>query len=134
MGMSIQVHDFQWEPGKNDAEYIKLLKSSMDDWQKLAQKAIAKLKTLSKAQPRVLTLNEVEDALDTVVWVDKPQTENSAAEYALISGYSRKLGYVDLEYFYGIEARWTYDQYGKTWRCWDKRPFDEQRAAVKWDE
>lgn len=48
--MSIQVNDFQWEPGKNDAEYIKLLKSSRDEWQKIAQKAIAKLKTLSRAQ------------------------------------------------------------------------------------
>ena len=48
--MSIQVNDFRWEPGKNDAEYIKLLESSRDVWQKLAQKAIAKLKTLPKAQ------------------------------------------------------------------------------------
>ena len=48
--MSIQVHDFQWEPGKNDAEYIKLLESSRDDWKRTAQKAISKLKTLSKEQ------------------------------------------------------------------------------------
>lgn len=49
MGMSIQVNDFQWEPGKNDAEYIKLLESSRDEWQKIAQKAITKLKTFSMA-------------------------------------------------------------------------------------
>ena len=42
--MNIRVNDFHWEPGKNDAEYIKLLESSRDEWQKLAQKAIAKLK------------------------------------------------------------------------------------------
>ena len=48
--MSIRVNDFRWEPGKNDAEYIKLLESSRDEWQKIAQKAIAKLKALSKAQ------------------------------------------------------------------------------------
>ena len=48
--MSIQVNDFQWEPGKNDAEYIKLLESSRDEWQKIAQKAITRLKTLSKAK------------------------------------------------------------------------------------
>ena len=53
MGMSIQVNDFQWEPGKNDAEYIKLLKSSRDEWQRIAQKAIAKLKMLSKSQEPV---------------------------------------------------------------------------------
>ena len=50
MGMSIQVNDFRWEPGKNDGEYIKLLESSRDEWQKIAQKAIAKLRTLSKVQ------------------------------------------------------------------------------------
>lgn len=48
--MSIRVNDFRWEPGKNDAVYIKLLESSRDEWQKIAQKAIAKLKALSKAQ------------------------------------------------------------------------------------
>lgn len=53
MGMSIQVNDFQWEPEKNDAEYIKLLESSRDEWQKIAQKAIARLKALSKTQGRV---------------------------------------------------------------------------------
>jgi hypothetical protein len=42
--MNIQVNDFRWKPGKNDAEYIKLLESSRDEWQKIAQKAIAKLK------------------------------------------------------------------------------------------
>lgn len=45
MGMSIQVNDFRWEPGKNDVEYIRLLESSRNEWQKIAQKAIAKLKT-----------------------------------------------------------------------------------------
>ena len=48
--MSIQVNDFQWEPGTNDVEYIKLLESSRDDWKMIAQKAISKLKTLSKAK------------------------------------------------------------------------------------
>ena len=45
VGMSIQVNDFRWEPGKNDAKYIELLESSRDEWQKIAQKAITKLKT-----------------------------------------------------------------------------------------
>ena len=42
--MSIQVNDFRWEPGKNDAEYIKLLESSRNEWERIAQKAIAELK------------------------------------------------------------------------------------------
>ena len=50
MGMSIQVNDFRWEPGKNDREYIKLLEESRDDWKRIAQKAISKLKQQAKAQ------------------------------------------------------------------------------------
>jgi len=51
--MSIQVNDFRWEPGKNDAEYIKLLESSRDEWQKIAQKAIAKLKAQETIEARL---------------------------------------------------------------------------------
>lgn len=53
--MSIKVNDFRWEPGTNDAEYIKLLESSRDEWERIAQKAISKLKTLSKAQEPIET-------------------------------------------------------------------------------
>ena len=67
--MSIQVNDFRWEPGKNDAEYIKLLESSRDEWQKIAQKAIAKLKALSKAQePEALDAQKQDS--DVGCWYD----------------------------------------------------------------
>ena len=90
--------------------------------------------TLLKAQqPHVLTLEEVEDALDTIVWVDRPQVENSSDDYALISEYSRQLRFVGLKFIDEGYGRFTYEQYGKTWRCWDKRPYDEERKAVKWD-
>lgn len=26
------------------------------------------------------------------------------------------------------------DHYGKTWRCWPRRPTDEERKAAEWDE
>lgn len=26
------------------------------------------------------------------------------------------------------------DEYGKTWRCWSRRPTDEERKAAKWDD
>lgn len=61
--MSIRVNDFRWEPGTNDTEYIKLLESSRDEWKRLAQKAISKLKALSKAQePRLVTEADFENA------------------------------------------------------------------------
>lgn len=43
--MSIQVKCFEWKPGENDIEYIKLLKRHMDDWEGIAKKAISRLRT-----------------------------------------------------------------------------------------
>ena len=126
--MSIQVNDFQWEPGKNDAEYIKLLESSRDEWQKIAQKAIAKLKALSKAQEaRVVTPTEAYTA--DFVYVEfegiiTPALRTSNEREGHCESYfaTQQLG--------GEWMRW--DDYDITWRCWTSRPTDEQRQAVKW--
>ena len=128
--MSIQVNDFRWEPGKNDAEYIKLLKSSRDEWQKIAKRAIAKLTTLSKAQePRLLTLDDI------AAWVrQKPM--------------DREPIYVEVKDLLGTWGAWMVDEiasylpetdlsgelYGKTWRVWSAKPTDEQRKAVSWND
>lgn len=94
------------------------------------------LSLLKAQEPRVMTLEEVEDALDTVVWVDRPLLDNSSDEYALIDAYSRKTQIVELRYPFcdkDYRERADYATYGKTWRCWTSRPTDEQRKAVKWD-
>ena len=46
--MSIQVNEFRYVQGKNDAEYIKLLKEALDEQKKVTGKAIAKIKELSR--------------------------------------------------------------------------------------
>ena len=45
--MSIQVNEFRHIPGKNDAEYIKLLKEALERQKQITSKAIAKIKELS---------------------------------------------------------------------------------------
>ena len=93
--------------------------------------------TLKAQQPRVLTLEEVKDALDTVVWVDRPKFHNLSSEYALITAYSREFEYIELQYPFNAKdyrERSDYKTYNKAWRCWSARPTDEQRKAVKWDE
>ena len=42
--MSIQVSDFKYIPGENDAEYIKLMKEHIDRQDAIIHKAVAKLK------------------------------------------------------------------------------------------
>jgi len=128
--LSIRVNDFRWEPGKNDAEYIKLLESSRDEWQKIAQKAIAKLKVLSKAQePRVLTLKEVEE-IDGQIYLERDNgkamwafvwhNKNSTISFILDGHYEE---YVDV-----LEK----STYGYRWRCWSAKPTDAERKAVAW--
>ena len=87
--------------------------------------------SLLKAQgTRVMTLEELEDALDTVVWLDIPNTENLADGYSLIMAYSHKNGFIFLESPFGdnpSQDRFEYKDYGITWRCWTSRPTDENK-------
>lgn len=54
--MSVQVSEFRHIPGKNDAEYIKLLKEAvllkeaLERQKQITSKAIAKIKELSKSE------------------------------------------------------------------------------------
>ena len=45
--MSIQVQDFYYIPGENDAEYIRLLQDALDRQKQLTSRALAKVKALS---------------------------------------------------------------------------------------
>lgn len=108
-----------------DSDYVDCIPTD------LLQYAVALLKAQGT---RILTLDEIEDALDTVVWIDRPQIMNSSSEFALVMGYSHKHENTDLYFINGEITRWRYSDYGKTWRCWSSRPTDEQREAVKWDE
>jgi len=91
---------------------------------------------LKEQEPKVLTVDQLEDALDTVVWLETPVSENLADGYSLIMAYSHKYGYMIFDSPFGdnpSQDKLEYSEYGKSWRCWDKRPTDEQRQAVKWE-
>ena len=92
------------------------------------------LDLLKEQQPHVMTLEEVEAALDTVVWVDDKRDENTGTAYALIESYSSKYGYVEFWHIGGDFHRAKYVDYGKTWRCWSSRPTDKQMTEAKWDD
>jgi len=96
------------------------------------ERAVALLK---EQEANILTVNQLEDALDTVVWLETPVSENLADGYSLIMAYSHKYGYMYFESPFGDNPSQDileYSEYGKSWRCWNKRPTDEQRQAVKW--
>ena len=113
--------------------YISLTTS--DDYEFEMHKAVLAL--LKEQEAEVLTVDQLEDALDTVVWLETPVSENLADGYSLIMGYSHKYGYMFFDSPFGdnpSQDRLEYSEYSKSWRCWDKRPTDEQRQAVKWDD
>lgn len=91
---------------------------------------------LTEQRAHIMTIDHLEDALDTVVWLETPVSENLADGYSLIMAYSHKCGWMLFDSPFGdnpSQDRLEYSEYGKSWRCWNKRPTDEQRQEVKWD-
>lgn len=102
----------------------------------LLMDAQLRIRELEAAQTaRVMTLEELENALDTVVWVEEPEFENFADHYALIMAYSHKVGFVRVSFGFAempVDCEYEYEDYGKKWRCWTQRPTDKQRKATQW--
>ena len=94
------------------------------------------LELVRSYEPHVMTVEELEDALDTVVWMEyrsKPE-QNTAMQYRLITAYSCKLKYIDLVGFDGMPEMIKYEHIGVYFRFWNLRPYDNQRKAAKWDD
>lgn len=83
--------------------------------------------------PHIMTIRELEEALDTVVWMEfKDRDENSSCQYRLITAYSMKHGHLCLLAMDGVPEDIEYSQIGIDVRFWNKRPYEEQRKAVPW--
>ena len=122
--MSIRVNDFRWIPGKNDSEYIKLLESSRDDWERIAKKAISKLKTLSKVQEAIIEPKRIDLADETKAWLDKMDAVEALENIADIcidwDGYRTADGLGEL-----INEIWAYARY-----CADRIAKKQEPVAV----
>ena len=100
------------------------------------------IELLKEQQPRLLTIEEIEEAIDTVVWIESKfefenAFENTSDNYALILFYSRPHKEIGVHFVttdHGDYIRLPYEQNGKKWRVWNKRPTDEQRKAVPWKD
>lgn len=103
--MSIRVNDFRWEPGKNDAEYIKLLESSRDEWERIAKKAISKLKTLSKTQKTSLEKVAADHGL-TVDGVSFALNQYQTIICEITHGMMSKLSYHAKDILQVAQERW----------------------------
>ena len=95
--------------------------------------------TIRPDEPRVMTLDEIGNALKMPIW-----KETKSAHKDLYTGWV--LAY-DIQKGLGITGTrlgmaepngrvvwYRLDDYGRKWRCWTAEPTDEQRKAVAWDE
>ena len=115
-------------------KYIHVGDEGLDDTRRLAIDTA--IKRLKENEPRVLSFDEAHGEIDPILleikdcdglwWVDLAVIVDSTGNFE--ESIIRNL-YDDSGKFYGRVSK----EYGKTWRCWNKRPTDEQRKAAKWE-
>ena len=94
------------------------------------------LNVLKAQEPRVMTLDELED-WDGPVFFEAFETD---MYYALIEHVEPTAG-MDGEFVFvnvvpGSHHRriWGGEHYGEIWRCWTSRPTEEQREETPWTQ
>lgn len=101
-------------------------------WAGYANTADDALALLKAQEPRVMTLEEVNnlpyghvlietDKNEPIRWLDALlfcKNINFSFDFITLEGRARLLGV----------------EYNREWRCWTSWPTDEQRKAVKWDD
>ena len=104
---------------------IDHIKTAMDvdPWAKEMAEELLKEQTT-----RVLTLEEALGTIDPVYF------ESDGGMKCWVDGYiSDDLKMAVLYRFGAQEFMIPLPMYGKSWRCWNKRPTDDQCKAVKWN-
>lgn len=87
------------------------------------------LELLKEQEPRVMTRLEIEQSKEHIVWLEDDQFNS----YALVDGIDQRNSWVWLSTVGNmcLQQRRDCENYGKRWRCWTKRPTEDQRKAVK---
>lgn len=101
----------------------------------LTKDALALLKA---QEPRVLTLEEVRGSLKQPIWKEVCSSHKYlytgwVLAYDIQTGQGitgTRLGMAEPS---GRVVWYRLEDYGTKWRCWDKRPTEEQREAVPWN-
>lgn len=93
--------------------------------QELVLHAIELLKVL---EPKVMTWDEVLERRPFHLWVEDLDTGAIVFPVAYINETYR-----DAAMDWGVAMDFAYDDYGKRWRFWDRKPTQKQREAVKWE-
>lgn len=92
---------------------------------------------LHRAEPKMrpLTLNEIYAKLYdedwNVVWIEGPDSQKAEPMFPY---YKEENKIVFCAPPFVRVWKETISRYGKSWRCWPRKPTQEQMAAAKWEE
>lgn len=94
---------------------------------------------LKEQEPRVMTLDEVHEDHDRVVWIecDASKTLNIGQYRGQVYYHNSRVGKWERFVTISFSDDYLYrksDKYGKTWRCWTSYPTDKERQDTKWEE
>lgn len=107
-------------------------KDTEESWREAALSA-----ALHRAEPemRPLTLDEIYAKIDdkdwNVVWIEGPDSQK-AEPMCPYYKEENKIVFCAPPFVRVWEE--TISRYGKSWRCWPRKPTTEQMAAEKWEE
>ncbi len=97
------------------------------------------LALLEEQEPRVMTLEEVRGDHDRVLWIecDDSKTQSIGQYRGHVCWHDGHIGkwerFVTMGFANDYLHRET-EKYGKTWRCWNARPTEEQMRETPWEE
>ncbi len=97
------------------------------------------LALLRDQMPRVMTLEEVYEDYDRVVWIECDDSKTqSVGQYRGRTGWHANcvtiwVRFVTMSFAADYLHRRA-DKYGKEWRVWSARPSPEQMANTPWEE
>ena len=110
-----------------------------ENYQKALEGMASALKALKELKPKVLSLFEVlKYAKDekNIVWLEFKRGSDGSSDWVRLKQgcYMKEdvLSYLIFNYEDEIDDHIAIENYGRTWRCWNKYPTVEQRREIEW--
>ena len=88
---------------------------------------------ISLLEPRLLTINEVQD--NKIVYVESRGRDSKLTYYhgpALKDDFDKYFAYIVYGEDDKSDYRWS--EYGKTWRCWNSEPTEKKMNEAPWND
>lgn len=133
--MAVRLARHNWIGWCNCENCLSVGPSKSNCYTEEEAKEVAASAAFHRAEPemRPLTIEETQKQSETenVVWLEMVDDLNAmAAKVAQIDPANpRCFVYTLFNHFVTRK-----EDYGKTWRCWPRKPTPEQMAAAKWEE